>query len=292
MAAMTEAPHPVPMTQSEDLVEVERFWQKVDWARQPRGRGYSPEFLANLERNFSTGAIVEYLQARLRHGKAIGNPLYELWRIGQELMEISGGMASLFNARRVLCRAFSWAVPDKCAIEAIAEYSPNGVIEVGAGSGYWARMLHEHGVDVKATDLHPAGCPCREEHPFSDGTSWFPVKVGTALTASRFIERTLLLVWPPMSDMAAMAANEFWHRGGERLIYVGEGPGGCTADDIFFARLGEEPWCRRCDWPDSDTSEPHDCPKQVTQRWRRVEAVYIPQWEGIHDALFVYERLQ
>jgi hypothetical protein len=71
-----------------------------------------------------------------------------------------------------------------------------------------------------------------------------------------------MLCWPgdgqPFADQAVAAYP------GDTLIYIGEGPGGHTADDAFFARLARE--------------------------WAEVERVSIPRWPGTRDSLVVYRR--
>lgn len=50
-----------------------------------------------------------------------------------------------------LLRAFGFAIPDATALLLIAVHSA-GVVEVGAGSGGWVRLLHERDVDAVAYD--------------------------------------------------------------------------------------------------------------------------------------------
>jgi hypothetical protein len=57
--------------------------------------------------------------------------------------------------------SYTLSVPTEPALGAIAEASPHGVVEVGAGTGYWARLLHDCGVDVVAYDLAPPSV-CRQ----------------------------------------------------------------------------------------------------------------------------------
>ncbi|KAL3666792.1 hypothetical protein V7S43_008412 [Phytophthora oleae] len=56
---------------------------------------------------------------------------------------------------------YSWAIPDERALQIIKHYGP--IVEMGAGSGYWARLLQLRGVDVVAYDLHVAGDDEEEE---------------------------------------------------------------------------------------------------------------------------------
>jgi len=56
--------------------------------------------------------------------------------------------------RRVACvRRYAFGVPDRGALEAIARYAP--IVELGAGTGYWAYLFAEPRVDIAAYDLAP-----------------------------------------------------------------------------------------------------------------------------------------
>ena len=52
-----------------------------------------------------------------------------------------------------LTRCLGFGVPGEEALEACARYAP--LVEVGAGTGYWAAVLRARGVEVEAFDLHP-----------------------------------------------------------------------------------------------------------------------------------------
>lgn len=153
------------------------------------------------------------------------------------------------TARDILAQAYAWAVPSTEAIDAIAALGPQ-VVEIGAGTGYWASLLARRGVMVHAYDIRP--------RPLS----YHPVQFGTYTAARQHPDATLLLCWPPMGEpMAYCALREFQ---GQHVAYVGEGGGGCTGDDEFH------------DWLD--------------RHWTLSTVVGIPQWNGIHDRLFLYRR--
>lgn len=163
----------------------------------------------------------------------------------------------LFMAREGMVRRYAWAIPTAEAIAAIAKLSP--IVEVGAGSGYWTSLLREQGATVEPFDKHPDP---------SDNSNishrWLAVQHGTpaeALTGGR--ERwTLFLCWPSYEGSWAAEALEL--HTGAHVCYIGEGPGGCTADDRFFELLEE--------------------------RYEQVDEVSIPQWYGIHDSLSIWQR--
>jgi hypothetical protein len=45
---------------------------------------------------------------------------------------------------------YAWAIPDERALKACAAFSP--LVEMGAGAGYWARLLREMGCTVSPFD--------------------------------------------------------------------------------------------------------------------------------------------
>lgn len=189
-----------------------------------------------------------------------------------------GNFTSLYEARRQVIPKYAWAIPDDEAIQAIAAWGP--VVEVCAGSGYWAMLLAEIlGPDnVLATDIG------------TDATQWpgsvefgkfYPVlRCEAATAAAMHPEWTLFICWPPFNDgVAARALRAYWEAGGQRVAYVGEGNGGCTADDEFHMLLGD------C-YCDDD-----DCLHQQPM-FQVVSHVYHPSWEGIRDCLYLAERMQ
>lgn len=169
-----------------------------------------------------------------------------------------------WKAREQCCNRYGWAVPDERALAAIQLASPNGVVEVGAGRGYWAALLARRGVDVVAYDLHPPrGRRARRNGYFRQPGLYFPVRRGDARwSAKRHPDRTLLLVWPPYTEPVASDALRAYR--GRTVAYLGEGPGGCTGDDVFHDRLDRE--------------------------WEETSAVDIPSWWGINDRLYLFRR--
>ena len=165
------------------------------------------------------------------------------------------------DKRRAFTNRFSWAIPTEEAIAAIKEHlDGRRLLEVGAGLGLWARLLSEAGVTVIATDLKQS--PAHAD--FETQQVWFPVEQRGAVSAVRRHREceALMLCWPPYNKLMAASALKEFH--GDRLVYVGEGAGGCTGDDAFHRRL--------------------------EQGWEQSGVVYIPRWEGIHDAVYLYKR--
>lgn len=180
------------------------------------------------------------------------NPLLSEWQ------RTRGDTMGQLQQRRLMAAMFSWAIPNEPALKLIASFSP--IIEIGAGTGYWAHMLMERGADIIAYDHEPPST--HENHFHSKRDCFFPVQQGSDVSVSDHADRTLFLCWPPYSD--PMAANCLRRYKGARLVYVGEGDGGCCGDDDFWT--------------------------EIEKGWKEVQSVAIPQWYGLHDALTVYER--
>ncbi|GAQ79688.1 hypothetical protein KFL_000360040 [Klebsormidium nitens] len=153
-------------------------------------------------------------------------------------------------------KLFAWAIPTEEALEAIKQCSPKGVVEIGAGSGYWAALLEERDVSVRAFDRDPvherynghhspvtpeqlSALAERIEYPKKLelnldvemirrlGFGW--VEEGGPKAAERHPERSLLLCWPPdetdessPEDVKSMGVEALNAYKGSTLIYVGE----------------------------------------------------------------------
>jgi hypothetical protein len=193
--------------------------------------------------------------------------LREYLEPGRRLYQSAGGFEGWLRTpggpsdyeRRVACvRRYAFGVPSRAALDAIAQHAP--IVELGAGTGYWAYLLQNRGVDIVAYDLAPPG-QADNAYKF-DPRTWTEVRSGGVEVLDQFADRALFLCWPGYRDTFADDALAAFR--GKVLIYVGEGAGGHTANDAFFDRL-------RRDWVPGGQ-------------------VAIPQWSGVHDALSIYYR--
>jgi hypothetical protein len=171
----------------------------------------------------------------------------------------------------------AFARPTDTALRAIVEASPHGVVEIGAGTGYWARQLHDRGVDVAAFDIAPP--PSLDNRWFPGLTPWYPVQVGDESAVDSYPERTLLLVWPTRNeDWGADAVARFAAAGGQRIAFVGEVVGGRTGDDRLHALLGELDRCWSCAYG-LGTSP---CVCGVRPQWCRSDTVVLSDRDELH----------
>ncbi len=204
-----------------------------------------------------------------------GNPLLDLHRAAE-------GSPS---RRDEALRRFAFAIPDDAALTAVERAAPSGVIELGAGTGYWANQLAQRGVDIIAYDVEPA--PSHANCWFADTQPWFPVRRGDEGVVEEQPHRCLLLVWPTRNETWPAAAVERFHAaGGRSMVYVGEPPGGRSGDDVFHRLIGELDRCVHCDYGVLDSP----CLCGVPILFRAAERVPIPTWVGFNDELIVLRR--
>lgn len=143
---------------------------------------------------------------------------------------------------------YSWGIPNDAAIDTLAKYGP--IIEIGAGNGYWAKLLAQKGVDVVAYDHKPWK------------TSAFQVHEGGHEKLEEHPKHNLFLCWPEQhNSLSHTALTQFK---GDTFIYVGEGRGGVTGTPEFFDEL--------------------------EKNWHIVEYIKIPNHPYYFDVLVVYQR--
>jgi hypothetical protein len=155
-------------------------------------------------------------------------------------------------------RRYAFGIPSDAALEAVARYAP--VVELGAGTGYWAYLLRQRLVDIVAYDLAPPDV-APNAHKF-EPRLWTDVAVGGVFVLAAHVERALFLCWPTWRD--AFACDAVCAYRGATVIYVGEPRGGHTADDGFFDALGRD--------------------------WQLAERIPLPHWPGTRDDLTIYRR--
>lgn len=182
-----------------------------------------------------------------------GNPLYDRWE--EERKDRFEHPKP--HSQHHWAMHYSYAIPSEEALTTIAKYSP--ILEVGAGTGYWAALLAAKGADIVASDVAP---PVTGNNKYTDIVSYFAIqRLDAPHAPAAYPGRTLFLCYPPYNSTMAHRAIAM-HRG--RVIYVGEDYGGNCADDGFF-----------------DTLRRH---------WEQVEFLTLPNWPGLHTELTVWER--
>lgn len=181
---------------------------------------------------------------------AFGNPYWEIVgpAVGTdgERRVVNGGSANgsvrLGFVQTILQAAYAYAIPSPETLDWVKTFSGGRtVVELGAGRGYWARLLADQGVTVKSFDSEPPDTTANPSFPDTPGQPavWFPVGGLDEFTAELDEDSVLFLCWPPGwgNTMASKALELFESRGGRRLVFMGEPKGGKTGDDAFFDRL-------------------------------------------------------
>lgn len=164
--------------------------------------------------------------------------------------------------RAEFVRRYSWTITDPTSVAFVAEHSRGRLVDPMAGTGYWASVLAQSGVDVAASDLHPPTLGGKANHWHMDVAAYCPVfRADAADAVTAHPDRTLLLSWPPYDRPVTHILDAYR---GNRLIYIGEGWGGCCGDDDMFAAF--------------------------ERGWTQVAEHTPVQWDGMHDQIQVFDR--
>jgi len=158
-----------------------------------------------------------------------------------------------YQLRQRLVARYAWAIPSEEAIALLVRLGP--LVEMGAGTGYWAWLIRQAGGDILAYDRYPP--PDRRNRWHGGERQWTEVLPGGARRLSRHPDRTLLLCWPPVDEPMGLESLRAYP--GPTVVFVGE-------------TRGRSPLLAELD------------------RWDVTETLAIPQWEGITDRLFVLGR--
>lgn len=185
------------------------------------------------------------------------DPLFELWKFVEGNSYVSFAKDERREtARERAVAKYAFAVTSSLTIDQIAAHGP--IVEVGAGSGWWAHRLQNVGCDVVATDIASP----ETSHRFPGQTPYTKIEVMTgAEAAARYPERTLLLVWPEMDLMSLEALCAYR---GDKVIYIGDDRYGCTACDEFFDVLFRD--------------------------YEKIQVIPLARWSDCYDVAWVFRR--
>ena len=157
---------------------------------------------------------------------------------------------------------FGFGVLTYDLLQYIKQFSP--LLEIGAGNGYWSYEFTAAGVDYLATDPKPGEWPCFMGLIYPGAN----IEKLTGIDAMlKYPTRNVIWCWPEYDKPYVSETLTYFEEGnGEFFIYIGEGRGGCTGDDRFH-----------------DILELH---------FRLVDSYPMQQFEGLHDHLWVYQKLR
>lgn len=128
------------------------------------------------------------------------------WRALTAWQEASGAdrtgvWRSVVDEHRLLHR-YAHAIPNAEALRALRELGP--LLEVGAGTGYWSRLLRDCGADVMATDIDAEG----RDTGWCSTTRWTDVLQRDAETAMvTYPDRAVFACWPTRPGMSDLIAD-------------------------------------------------------------------------------------
>ena len=192
-------------------------------------------------------------------------PWFDGGRLMPELYPTSLGDLKRFDTlgltRGQLATRYTWSIITPGDVDwMVVQLDGRGVVEIGAGSGYWAWQLEQAGVSVAAYDPYEPG----GSNEFCKHGPYTTVLPEGPEAVAQHPDRALLMVWPPYEGNHAAHALSVYR--GDLLLYAGEAWGGCTADDGFYELL------------DAEWTEVSESPAHVT-------------WSGIHCSLKAYRRI-
>lgn len=147
-------------------------------------------------------------------------------------------------------RKYSWSIPTHEAVKEVSQFIDDPVLSVGAGRGLWEYLLSlETSYPIKAIDKK---VPDKTYYPVEE------------ISIQNFHEKYPILFtsWAPYCE--GMASVAVLRQKPKRIIYIGEEPGGCVAEDHFFV-----------------LSEVY---------YKVTKEIFIPCWVGIHDRIVIFDR--
>lgn len=117
----------------------------------------------------------------------------------------------------MLAQHYAYVFPGNSALAMLAGLGP--LVEMGAGTGYWAHRLRSIGVDIVAFDQAPLDGE-RANRYHSHGPPWTSVEQGDQTVLPRYADRGLFLGWPPL--FSSLGECLTYYRG-DTVAYIGDG---------------------------------------------------------------------
>jgi hypothetical protein len=116
----------------------------------------------------------------------------------------------------LLAQHYAYVFPSDSTLAMLAGLGP--LVEMGAGTGYWAQRLRSIGVDIVAFDQAPLGG--ERTNRYHSGQPWSHVEQGDQTVLSGYADRCLLLCWPPL--FSSLGDCLTYYRG-DTIAYIGDG---------------------------------------------------------------------
>jgi hypothetical protein len=136
-------------------------------------------------------------------------------RFAELLTDIDSGTCAV--PLEELAQRYAYVVPDERSLSALAELAP--IVELGAGTGYWAYRLRARGVDIVAYDQAPPDGERTNRYHAATPT-WSTVLAGDQAILAEHADRTLFLCWPPLFSSLGDCLTFY---SGNTVALVGDG---------------------------------------------------------------------
>jgi len=134
---------------------------------------------------------------------------------GQGLRALGSGPEADAGAL-ALCQQYSYVFPEPRVLALLAALGP--IIEIGAGTGYWASKLKAMGVDIIAFDQAPPDTDLVNRYHAKTAT-WTEVAQGDHTVLPAYADRTLFLCWPPLFSALGESLSCY---PGDTVAYIGD----------------------------------------------------------------------
>lgn len=134
------------------------------------------------------------------------------------------------TCRRWPCHMLAYAVPNRDALWLLASLAP--IVDWGAGTGYWASLLHDRGVEAYALDSCPPAGNTGAKNEFHGQTQAFTsvLHASDASALKQYSHCTLLLCYAP--NDTTMGKEALQHFTGNAVVHVGEFRGDSGDPDL------------------------------------------------------------
>jgi hypothetical protein len=125
--------------------------------------------------------------------------------------------AAVSDALTSLAQRYSYVFPDDGSLTALSDIGP--LVEVGAGTGYWAYRLRAIAVDIVAFDSAPPDSD-RPNRYHEKTSTWTEVIAADHTILTQYPDRALLLCWPPLFSSLGECLTYY---GGNTVAVIGDG---------------------------------------------------------------------
>lgn len=154
--------------------------------------------------------------------------LFDDFEWTKDIKNSSVSMVNTFEIRQVYCR-FNFAILSHEWITDLVNYLKQfkKVIELSCGAGWLTHWIRKYGYNI-----HSCVDNLSWGHDFSY-CQWVDDKDSIQYVKDNQDTDLFILSWPYMDNVAFKIWNKM--KPGQILLYIGEGCGGCTANDDFFS---------------------------------------------------------